>query len=698
MFIACSLFSWTFLAISAIIIVKSRARRLGVVIMVNFIDLFAGAGGFSEGFLQAEYKDQYYNFLLASDINPTCEVTHRIRYNYQLGLKTAFLTKDITDADFAEVLLADINNNFGDKTIDVLVGGPPCQSFSLAGTRKKNDKKDDLFSYYLDIISLLKPKYFVMENVYGILTKYNGKVKERILSEINSIIDEDALASLVSFVEPLITRFDKESEDYKLVHYSCEKLKIVLAKERVLKNNSKTYLKVLEAIRKSKFPEEQRVYLQEAILKQKQVVDVPELNSYLDLLAEKFVYAFRNSETVTEDERNVVRQMLNLIKVRYPIEEINKSVKREINACMLNNSVYKEHFDLITDYLDEEKNLKVFRDMADTIQRKDGQGIGAKTTAEVILAVDILYENVLDTINRLVRIVENKAGVVENSFLKNLADEVHLYRIKSEIILNAADYGVPQNRTRVVFIGCRKDQELITEIPATVSENEKVTVAEALDDLLFVKNNSVSYKYDEDTFKKALRGKQQRGVQGEISKEGKKKTYIEWSREGRLNPKRFPNIKMPAYTAENYWNDEIIEKLQNAELLNHQTSNQNELVRQRYRLLRKYGSWVDAKNAEPDHPVFKTNKRSYNVLKPDKPSTTIMTIGDDYTHYGDDRSLTVREMARLQSFDDSFVFQGKRTTGGDRRKVETPQYTQVGNAVPPLMARAIAMEILKKIK
>lgn len=45
-----------------------------------------------------------------------------------------------------------------------------------------------------------------------------------------------------------------------------------------------------------------------------------------------------------------------------------------------------------------------------------------------------------------------------------------------------------------------------------------------------------------------------------------------------------------------------------------------------------------------------------------------------------------------------FVFQGKRTTGGGRRKFETPQYTQVGNAVPPLMARAIAEEILKNIK
>lgn len=70
---------------------------------------------------------------------------------------------------------------------------------------------------------------------------------------------------------------------------------------------------------------------------------------------------------------------------------------------------------------------------------------------------------------------------------------------------------------------------------------------------------------------------------------------------------------------------------------------------------------------------------------------------DDFIHYSRPRALTVREMARLQSFDDSFVFQGKRTTGGDLRKVDIPQYTLVGNAVPPLMARAIANEILSKI-
>lgn len=75
-----------------------------------------------------------------------------------------------------------------------------------------------------------------------------------------------------------------------------------------------------------------------------------------------------------------------------------------------------------------------------------------------------------------------------------------------------------------------------------------------------------------------------------------------------------------------------------------------------------------------------------------------MTIPDDYVHYNLPRALTVREMARLQSFHNSFVFQGKRSTGGNNRKSELPQYTLVGNALPPLMAKAIATEILKCIK
>ena len=71
-------------------------------------------------------------------------------------------------------------------------------------------------------------------------------------------------------------------------------------------------------------------------------------------------------------------------------------------------------------------------------------------------------------------------------------------------------------------------------------------------------------------------------------------------------------------------------------------------------------------------------------LAKDKPSPTLTTLPDDYIHYSEPRILTVREYARLQSFDDSFEFTGKYTTGGDRRKKEVPRYTQIGNAIPPL--------------
>lgn len=70
-----------------------------------------------------------------------------------------------------------------------------------------------------------------------------------------------------------------------------------------------------------------------------------------------------------------------------------------------------------------------------------------------------------------------------------------------------------------------------------------------------------------------------------------------------------------------------------------------------------------------------------------------MTVADDFIHPYENRTITVREMARFQSFDDSFEFIGKRTTGGLKRRTEVPQQTQVGNAVPPLLAKAIATSV-----
>ena len=108
---------------------------------VKYLDLFAGAGGFSEGFMQAYTDDKYYDFRLASDINENCELTHRVRYNKMLGLDTKFVCQDIMDDSFLPNLLKEIGN----QEIDVVTGGPSCQSSSLAGRRKKLDKRDDLF-------------------------------------------------------------------------------------------------------------------------------------------------------------------------------------------------------------------------------------------------------------------------------------------------------------------------------------------------------------------------------------------------------------------------------------------------------------------------------------------------------------------------------------------------------------------------
>jgi DNA (cytosine-5)-methyltransferase 1 len=89
-------------------------------------------------------------------------------------------------------------------------------------------------------------------------------------------------------------------------------------------------------------------------------------------------------------------------------------------------------------------------------------------------------------------------------------------------------------------------------------------------------------------------------------------------------------------------------------------------------------------------------KQALRVLDPDRPAPTVTSMPDDLLHYKEPRTLTVRENARLQSFPDWFAFRGKYTTGGHLRRCEVPRFTQVANAVPPLVARAIG-ELLVEI-
>ena len=205
----------------------------------TFVDLFAGAGGFSEGFLQAEHGNRYYDFLLGSDINENCELTHLARYNYQLGMDAEFLRQDITEPDFLDNLLKKLKS----QQVDVVCGGPPCQSFSLAGKRKKFDKKDDLFAHYLNVIRVLRPKYFVMENVKGILTKEGGKVKEMILQEIKSIVDLKEFHQLIFFLAKL-----RKAEKEKAFTLDCYNLRMQFesANEKELEKLRESYIQIIE--------------------------------------------------------------------------------------------------------------------------------------------------------------------------------------------------------------------------------------------------------------------------------------------------------------------------------------------------------------------------------------------------------------------------------------------------------------------
>ena len=92
--------------------------------------------------------------------------------------------------------------------------------------------------------------------------------------------------------------------------------------------------------------------------------------------------------------------------------------------------------------------------------------------------------------------------------------------------------------------------------------------------------------------------------------------------------------------------------------------------------------------------AHKLKKMAIRVLDPLDAAPTVTSLPDDLLHYSEPRILTVRETARLQSFPDWFAFKGKYTTGGHRRRREVPRFTQVANAVPPLLAEQLGLALL----
>lgn len=126
------------------------------------ISLFCGAGGCSLGF-----KNAGYDVIYASDFNSAAIKTYQQNFP-----ETLSEVQDIRTQDFKELMK---NLSIQSGELDILIGGPPCQGFSTAGIQFWDDQRNELLKEYVRCLSEVRPKWFLMENVEGLLTSNKGE-------------------------------------------------------------------------------------------------------------------------------------------------------------------------------------------------------------------------------------------------------------------------------------------------------------------------------------------------------------------------------------------------------------------------------------------------------------------------------------------------------------------------------------------
>ena len=273
-----------------------------------------------------------------------------------------------------------------------------------------------------------------------------------------------------------------------------------------------------------------------------------------------------------------------------------------------------------------------------------------------------LYESYMKILNYYQPkffVFENVRGILStkinghliiNNIFKDMKKNYKIIESKDEILLNSVDFGIPQERKRVIIIGVRKDLAIkVNDIYADLKEisksQNKVTVSEAISDLpkLFP---------------------------------GDGKEIVEHK------PKKFTNYLS------------LLRKEEDELISSHVARTHNDLDKSRYKHMSK-NNWtlteLYEKMPKLIHPRKRLFNNSYVVQKNDLPSKTIIAHlykdGNQFIHpdHTQERTFTPREAARIQSFPDDFIFPCSRTQ----------QYKQIGNAVPPLLAKHIAV-VLKK--
>lgn len=266
------------------------------------------------------------------------------------------------------------------------------------------------------------------------------------------------------------------------------------------------------------------------------------------------------------------------------------------------------------------------------------------------------------------------------------------YRMLKPKVLNAAEFGVPQRRNRFITIAHKKGTKKPSYPKPTHLYGDMLTVKDAIGDLIL--DEKIRNEVNPVLSEFQLESKNGRTPNVNGSPIPRQKTNnSETSRHLPIIIERFSLFKEgeDGTRIKKRIKNKGIDLSDKPHLIGHIEDNTDYSKEE---ILKRF------KKGDVGHKLLHlllTKKNIRTRLDRNKPSPTVMTLPDDYISPFEDRIFTVRESARLQSFDDSFEFLGKRTTGGLRRRVEVPQYSQVGNAVPPLLAKAIASEILKVI-
>ena len=180
--------------------------------------MFAGAGGLSEGFIRAGFEPIAHIEMnkYACDTLRTRAAFHYLKNNDQLSIYEDYLlnkkekedgsklwnqvpakiTDSVIQAEIGEKTIDDIfakvDNLIGKKTVDIIIGGPPCQAYSVAGRARlgkkiETDPRNELYKFYVQFLSKYRPEMFVFENVLGLFTAKKGEPFKDLRELVNSI-------------------------------------------------------------------------------------------------------------------------------------------------------------------------------------------------------------------------------------------------------------------------------------------------------------------------------------------------------------------------------------------------------------------------------------------------------------------------------------------------------------------------------